>query len=87
MIIYKYPLIANGRSFITLELPWDAVPLSFQMQNDIPTLWVEMKQTTANLVKRTFLCVGTGISFEGKWNYIGTTQDGGFVWHLYEEIQ
>ena len=84
MVIFKYPVKIGG-SFV-LQLPNDAVVLSFQCQGGFPMLWVLLNSET-DTVDRTFVVYGTGHPIsEKKLDYIGTCQQmsGGFIWHLFE---
>jgi hypothetical protein len=76
--IWKYKLSESG-----IEMPIDAEILSVQLQNDIPHIWA-MVSPQNELEKRKFVIVGTGQSFDDtNMKYIGTYQDGPFVWHLF----
>ena len=85
MKIYKYPVPITD-SFI-LEMPLEAKLLSFQMQNDIPSLWAAVWENSS-LEDRKFRVVGTGhdIDMDTVKQFIGTIQQmgGRFVWHLFE---
>lgn len=53
-------------------------------QGGIPTLW-SLVDTSDSLVIRHFAITGTGHPIpEGGW-YLGTYQDGPFVWHVWEQ--
>ena len=82
--IYKYPIETATADF-TLGLPSDAKVLTLQIQNEIPTLWVEL-DPKAEAEPRQFQICGTGHRIPDNANYIGTWQEreGLFVWHLYE---
>jgi hypothetical protein len=54
------------------------------MQNDTPTLWAEVDPDNAT-EERLFTIIGTGHSVNSNFpNYLGTIQDGNYVWHIYE---
>ena len=76
--IWKYKLSESA-----IEMPIDAEILSVQLQNDVPHIWA-MVSPQNELEKRKFAIVGTGQSFDDtNMKYIGTYQDGPFVWHLF----
>jgi hypothetical protein len=82
--VYKYPFQVADR--FTLELPEDFWPLSVQVQDGVPCLWVLM-DTEKPRATFTFSVFGTGrpirkgLDIDG---YIGTFQMPPFVWHLFE---
>ena len=83
MKIYKYPfpVIQN----VTIKMPKGARILTVQMQGENPYIWAIVDQ---NMTKedRHFKVYGTGHDLNMKQNeeYIGTWQEGSFVWHLFE---
>ena len=82
--IWKYPIKLGPQ---TIDMPKGSVIRHFALQNDIPTLWVEV-DSSAELVPRNFIIVGTGHTFENtSLTYIGTVvgHEGVFVWHLFQE--
>lgn len=84
--IYKYPIALTEK--IVVDMPkWSQI-LSFQVQGDTPCLWA-LIETDNSLVQRQFYVVGTGQNLDALpitrlTQYIGTVQQGGFVWHLFE---
>lgn len=78
--IYKYRIDFDK----TLELPEGSEVLSFQYQDEKPTIWV-LVDTTKPLVKRHFSIYGTGweVAEEGL-KFIGTAKEDVFIWHLFE---
>jgi hypothetical protein len=81
-VIYKYPLNLHERN--TLLLP-PAVPVHFEVQDGQLCLWVRQMTNPALVqAQRTFLIVGTGHPFPQRYLYLGTCQQGPFVWHLLE---
>lgn len=91
-IIYKYQLEPSNQVYqlepsIQVEIPEGGEVLTFQYQNEIPTIWV-LVDTSKPLVKRTFVFQGTGWELpDYDMKYIGTAQQGRFlVWHLFEVI-
>lgn len=92
-VIYKYPVdlleAAQGKFYLTP--PKGYTVLSFQMQGQVPTVWMEVNPE-APLDKVRAKIRGSGHKFEKTQfdRYIGTVQEGhdgrsGFVWHLYLE--
>jgi len=83
--IYKYPVNgADTYKKFTLNLPPEHTFLAFQMQNEEPCLWV-MVYPDATKEATEFLIMGTGhVMPDGKFKYLGTTQQGIFVWHLFQ---
>jgi hypothetical protein len=70
-----------------IEMPKGAEILSVQIQNGEmfnACIWAKVSSEN-ELEKRQFLVVGTGHTFDDTdMVYIGTYQDGPFVWHLFE---
>lgn len=85
MIVYKYQLNLNPYEQ-GLALPVNSKVISFQMQNDIPTIWVQIPDQYANTDYRQFKIVATGEKIHDGYIYtnIGSVQHGEFVWHLFE---
>lgn len=80
--IFKYPVQVTDE--FTLMMPYSAKPLSVQTQGGRPCLWA-LVDDDAPTVSRTFCVVGTGNPFpENAHTFVGTWQDGPFVWHLFE---
>jgi hypothetical protein len=70
-----------------IEMPIDAEILSVQIQNGQmfnACIWAKVNPEN-ELEKRQFVVIGTGHTFDDSdMEYIGTYQDGPFVWHLFE---
>lgn len=81
--IWKYDLNINGLT--TLRMPDGAKPLTVQMQGIVPCLWA-MVDPDYEATERVFDFVGTGHAIPEtlETDYIGTIQQGPFVWHLLE---
>lgn len=82
-VIYKYPVLLVP---FVLQLPYNAKPLTVQMQNTQPVMWVQQETKADKLFDRHFQCFWTGekADLEHVW-YIGTFQHvDGLVYHLYE---
>ena len=71
----------------TIEIPLNGEILSAQFQNSILCIWV-LVNPSEETKPRYFEIYGTGNPFEIGDNrkFIGTLQDGSFVWHLFEKI-
>ena len=70
-----------------IEMPLDAKILTIQTQDGEPTIWALVNPNN-ELEIRNFRIVGTGNPFDDtNYTYIGTFQDGPFVWHLFEIIK
>lgn len=96
-MVYRYEipyedLDSNG--CFHLELPLGAVPLHVGVQQrapHLPSMWVMVDIDEKRMVDRTFVVVGTGAQSQeppaAKSEYIGTFQDAGFVWHIFEAAE
>ncbi len=82
--IHKFPLhdVEN-----VVDITCNAVILCVQMQNDVPTLWAEVKPKVFVNEKRVFIVIGTGHDIPDHAKYVGTIQNPPFVWHIYERIK
>ena len=81
--IYKYEL-----SKPTVRMPQGAEVLTVQIQAGHLCAWA-LVDDAAPLVDRVFEIIGTGhaIANDGEeypGEYLGTVQDGPFVWHIFE---
>ena len=79
--IWKYRV---AEVYNNLEVPEAAVPLTVQMQDDEPQMWL-LVDPEAPKEKRRFNIYGTGWEMPN-WpgNYVGTWQDGSFVFHVFD---
>ncbi len=84
--IFKYDLEGGG-SYGKIMLPVGAEILSAQMQGQSPVMWALVDPEELNTEARRFHTIGTGHhhDFSGM-GYIGTYQDGGLVWHVFEDL-
>jgi len=82
--IWKLPLSISKRNIVMV--PRNSQPLTVQIQNGVPCLWVTCDDANAP-EPPTITCVGTGhpMPLTGVHAYIGTTQSGRFVWHWFLE--
>lgn len=85
MTIYKYPLYISDRNEI--EMPSDAKILCVQMQHGVLYIWALVDEVHSLTRFRYIRIFGTGhpIDDPNKLRYIGTVNDGRFVWHVFEE--
>jgi hypothetical protein len=79
--IYKYPL-KNTLEPQKITIPACAEFRHFQEQDGVLTAWFEVNTEEMKL-ERTLLIVGTGRSIPENGFYLGTCQQGPFMWHLY----
>jgi hypothetical protein len=81
--IYKYPFRIQDEQM--LAMPEGAQILSVQMQGTIPTIWA-LVASEAPLKPRKIEVYGTGheIVDLNSLQYLGTVQERGFVWHIFE---
>lgn len=81
--IWKYIVELAGR-VQPFDIPIGAKVVAFQMQNGAMCMWAIVNRDL-KLERRYFFIMGTGNEFESDGtNYIGTAQEGQFVWHLFE---
>lgn len=82
--IYKYLLLLTDSQI--LHLPSSAKPLSVQLQGEQLCLWAEVPPAGQFVVEKEVVIsiVGTGHPLPpGAVHYLGTVQQGQFVWHVY----
>jgi hypothetical protein len=83
--IFKYPLALMTTQRIML--PRDANILTVQLQDGTICLWAEVIPENPP-VSCSIKLVGTGIAeVEPNDSYIGTVQQGPFVWHVYRSLR
>jgi hypothetical protein len=85
--IYKATLDFDKEEH-AVTMPGSAVSRHFAMQNGKPCVWYELDTSLVSTV-RHYRIYGTGWPFNSdpRWSYVGTTQDGPFIWHLYELLR
>jgi putative transposon-encoded protein len=49
-----------------------------------PAVWVQVNPKVEVMGQRQLTVFGTGHPIDLGWNYVGTTIDGEFVWHIFE---
>jgi hypothetical protein len=82
--IHKFPLFGTPGSQIIMNMPAGAKLLTMQLQGGVPTIWAEV-DTDNPMEPRKIATFGTGWELpEEPGQYVGTFQEGPFVWHVYE---
>lgn len=82
--IWKYKL--DGL-ISQIQIPIEAKVLTVQTQNEQPHIWALVNPNN-EMETRKFTVIGTGHPFDDtNMKYIGTFQDGPFVWHLFENVR
>ena len=76
--IFKYSVGVQ----ITHSIPGGKF-LALQVRSGEPQMWFEV-DLSQSADTRKFFIVGTGWEFDGG-TYLGTFQEGAFVWHVYED--
>ncbi len=79
--IHKFTLKHVAKQ--TVDLPHFSRVLSVQAQGADICMWVELVPSEDKYPQEVFI-VGTGHKVPNEVNsYLGTTQQNGFVWHIY----
>jgi len=81
-VVWKYALSTNTAQTI-FNAPKGTEFIRFAMQNDEPHVWAIVDEENA-MVSRTLQIFGTGRTIPRGAKYIGTCDQGAFVWHLFE---
>jgi len=81
--IHKYILQIDG--IIVIDMPIGSKILDVQNQDNRICMWV-IVNTELETEERVFQIIGTGHQLLGRTEkkYIGTVQQGPFVWHVFE---
>lgn len=82
--VWKYPITRAPR--FELLMPQDAKILCLQVQDGTPCIWAEGYSEDEEEL-RQFCTVGTGHAVPPAVTYVGTWQDGPYVWHVYERAR
>lgn len=84
--IWKFALqIQRGPQRV--DMPHGADVLTAQMQGDVLMLWA-LCEPEKLPIGRTFAVYGTGFRVpDACGKYVATVQDGGLVWHVFEDVQ
>lgn len=81
--IYKYTLTHGIDNEI--EMHQGTIVRRVAMQGSSLCIWAEL-DNTARKSKRTFRIIGTGHLIPENGHYLGSCDDGPFVWHVLELI-
>ena len=85
MTIWKFPLHLTDSQEV--EMPKSAEVLTVQTQKGSICLWATVESESPRS-KRSFRIIGTGHEFDGGLlAYVGTVQQGSFVWHVFERLE
>lgn len=80
--VHKIGLSEIGPSLV--RLPDDYRIVHVGEQGGQVMMWVELDPTAVLVPVRRFQIFGTGHSIPDHAEYVGTTQVGPFVWHVYQ---
>jgi hypothetical protein len=83
--VWKYTL--GGAGSQTLQMPAGAKPIAFRPRAGVLTMWAVVDSERLPTARR-FLVTGTGSPMFGAYEhrYIGTTEWGPYIFHLFEEL-
>lgn len=81
--IYKYKLELTEEQIV--NMPQGSKILSTQLQDGSICLWA-MVDTEKPFKQRDIRIYGTGSKITDLDKYIGTVQDGRYVWHVWERL-
>jgi hypothetical protein len=80
--IWKFPI--GNEAQATIKMPIGASILRIAVQKDSGLcIWAFVDPELA-LEDRSFKLFGTGHNVPGNFAYVGTVDEGPFVWHLFE---
>ena len=82
MQVWKYEF-QPSHSTVSVKIPKGAKSLSVQTQGGTVCLWM-LVDPDIERESREFACIGTGWDVPERAHYLGTAQQGPFVWHLFE---
>lgn len=81
--VWKFYVYSDRRD---ISMPAGSEPLHVGSQDGRVVLWAGVDPTRPRVMRRFFI-IATGQPFEPKGLlYIGTTQAGPYVWHVFEEV-
>ena len=81
--LWKFPVTGLHGEPVVLEMPRGATVVRFAMQCGQPTLWAEV-DPDQECERREFAVLGTGHPIADGAAYVGSWEQGPFVWHLYD---
>ena len=92
--IWRFPIdmreAADNDGRIEVEAPIGARILHVDVQQRAPhepCMWVQLDPERKPVLEHTFEIVGTGHTVPERGEYVGSWQQDGYVWHLYELVQ
>lgn len=80
--VYKYQLGISSPNRI--RMPMGATPLCVRIQHGALMMWALVRTGDVPTEERTFLVFGTGHDIDTHRLYVGTVEDGPFIWHVFE---
>jgi hypothetical protein len=81
--IWKFPIAITDAQVVSM--PFNAEVISVQFQRGDLVLWAKGCSGDQVQLPRVFCIYGTGHPmFDVDRDYVGTVQDGGLVWHVFE---
>lgn len=99
MKVYKFPLDYNASMSQQIAAgPLRPIKrlIAFDLQEGVPTVWAEvddfshspyLSEVVAKTENPIYVQIfGTGQYIPDSWNYVGTLQNGPYVWHLYTNL-
>lgn len=81
--IWKFPVPYGIDGAGPVRMPQGAQILSVQMQDGRPQLWA-LVDTDKPMVQRDIAVYGTGWDISNPGKYLGTFQDGQYVFHAFD---
>jgi len=82
-VIHKYHFPIQEE--FTLPIPPQHEIVLVELQDGIPTMWVEIKPSPT--IHKSFSIIGTGHAIPPGWSHVRSFQQAGYVWHLYEKVE
>lgn len=80
-VIQRYEIPFN--TAVRLQIPRGGEVLHFGCQGDKIYIWAQIDPDRPT-VTRGFAAVETRTKIDAKWDYIGTCDVNGVIWHLYD---
>ena len=83
--IHKFVLhnLKGGDPACYVDMPKGAKVVHVGLQMQRVCVWADV-DPKAGILTRCFYLYGTGHAIDPAHRYLGTTQDGPFVWHVFE---
>ncbi len=86
-VVYKWPLPSNGNTIQTIHMTKGSCILTVQTQRGQAVIWASAAVRESETEPRRFAIRGTGVVYDTEHmsdRYVGTYQEGPFVWHVFE---